>query len=87
MTKIDHFSIGQRFFQATLLKNGKPLDNYSGECWSTRDEAEADGAAMVADYDPEWQKRHPGEVEAVVRECEVESLDSDGQLGAYSTVD
>ncbi len=81
---IEKFEIGQRFFQASLLKYGKDVDNSMGDCFTTREEAEADGAEMAHSYDPEWQKKYPGVVEYVVTEWEVTDIDADGQWSGVS---
>lgn len=84
--KIETFTVGQRYFQAALYRHGRDIDNASGDCFTAREEAEADGEEMAADFDPEWQKRYPGAIAFGVREYEVESVDDDGFPGAF-TVD
>ncbi len=80
------FTVGQRYFQASLYKNGLGMDDSEGGYFSTRDEAEADGAEMAADRDPEYQKRHPGSITYHVREWEVCDVDADGQVSMTHTV-
>jgi hypothetical protein len=87
MMKLESFSIGQRFFQASIYKNGRDIDDGTGDCFPTREEAELDGDLLVASYDPEWQKRNHGQIEYTVRECEVDSVEGYGALGGYHTVD
>ena len=82
-----HFQVGDRFFQAQIFRNGQDIDDGTGDAFATREEAEADGAAMVAGYDPEFTKRNPDAVEFVVRECKVLAIDEDGSIGASVTVD
>lgn len=76
----------QHVFRAELYRNGQAIENVPADLYTTRQEAEADGEALVADYDPEWQKRNPGQVEYVVREYIVDSVDDAGAWGGY-TVD
>lgn len=85
--EVVRFQVGQRFFQAAIFKNGRDIDDGTGDAFTTREEAAADGQAMVANYDPEWQKRHPGSIEYFVREYEVLSVGENGELGAAHTVD
>ena len=85
--KIEKFTISQRFFQASLLDNGNDVDDGTGDAWSSRAEAEADGEEMVAAYDPEYRKRHRDAVEFYVREFVADSICDDGAFGAAHTID
>ncbi len=84
--KLETFEVGQRYFQASLYKHGKDLDDGDGDRFTTRDEAEADNEAMAADRDPEYQKRHPGSITHFVRQYEVLTVDEDGQVSMAQTV-
>ena len=85
--KLETLEVGQRFFQAMIFALGRDVDNGSGDLFSTREEAEADGQDMVDAHDPEWQKRHPDSVEFLVREYEVDSILEDVGNGiSYTNV-
>jgi hypothetical protein len=86
MSKIEKFEVGQIYFQAEVLVNGSDVDGRVGDCFATREEAEADGESLVGDYDREWQKRNPGCVESNVREWKVKSVDEFGVCDWAETV-
>ena len=86
MSKIEKFEVGQTYFQASILVNGCDVDDHVGDCFTTREEAEADGDFLVGDYDPEWKKRNPGCVESNVRQWKVNSVDEFGVCDSAETV-
>jgi hypothetical protein len=85
--KITTFKIGDIYFRSDLYKNGRDIDNSSGDCFSSRQEAERDGEEMQSGYDPEYQKRCQGAIEFCVRKYEVLSVGEDGSLGSSVTID
>lgn len=82
--KIEIVSVGDRFFQAAIYKYGRDIDDGVGDCFTAREEAEADGALMADNYDPEWQKRYPGAVTYGVREYVADAVDADGVWSGYA---
>ncbi len=74
--KITKFTVGQLYFQASLLVNGRQIDNGSGEAFTTQKEAATDGKIMVSMHDPEASK-NGAEVDFVVREMCVDSICED----------
>lgn len=82
--KIETFQVGQRYYQAAIYKYGRDIDDGTGDCFTSREEAEADGEEMVAGFDPEWQKRYPGAVTYGVREYVADAVDADGVWSGYA---
>lgn len=87
MATIETFKVGQRYFQAHLLRNGCDVDNGDSACFDTREEAEEAGAELVDCADPAYSRRNPDAHEYYVREYEVAAVDEDGSFGAAHTVD
>lgn len=83
--KITTFATGQTYYQAHLTKHGRTLDDHSSDRYSTREEADAEGAELAADYDPEWQKRHPEAIEHYVRKYECLAIDEAGDCASAVT--
>jgi hypothetical protein len=86
MSKIEQFYVGQQYFQADILVNGRDTSGHEGDCFTTELEAVADGECLAADFDTEWQKRNPGCVQSYVRQYVVRELDLDGTVGYAETV-
>ena len=75
MTSIKNFEVGQEYFQAIVLVNGTAID-CDCECFANIDDAQADGDYHAASYDPSWQDKNPGCVNAVVRKYRVTEVDA-----------
>jgi len=86
MSLIRTFISGQHFFQSSILKYGKFIDNGEGDAFTTEAEAHADGENMADAYDPEWQKRYPNCIEYIVSEFVCKEVDADGSCGIAISV-
>lgn len=82
--KIERFEVGLEYYQSNILVNGQDVDNYEGDCFTTFEEADADGVYLASSYDPEWQKRNPDSVISYVRKFVCLEIDDDGGVG-YAT--
>lgn len=81
MAKIEQHKVGQVYYQADLLVNGCDVEEHNGDCWSTFEEADAEGQCLARQYDPEWQKRNSESVVSYVRKFECLAVDEDGSCG------
>jgi hypothetical protein len=76
--KIEKFEVGQTYYQASLIVLGGEAGH--GDCFTTREEAEADGDRLMSDHDPDC-------AESKVREFRVLHVDEFGGIRAIGFSD
>jgi len=83
--RITTFSAGQTYWQASLLFRGREEDDGTGDAFTTRREAEAEGRVMVRAADPVHTPRD--DYSFTVRRYEVIEVGEDGTFGSAVSID
>lgn len=82
--KIEKFTVGLEFWQTSLIYRGKEKDDGSGNCFTTKAEAEEDGREMAATADPVHKPRD--DYGWCTRRWRCSAIEDDGSCGSAETL-